>query len=406
MRRTRSPVVPAWRRVLLMGWNDLRRTLRDRQSFAWMLLMPIVMMWIFGQASSGSSGLPKISLAVDDRDGGWLARAIVEELHGDQVNLVELDAANPPETPPLRTLVLPAGLTESVLAGESLQLRLEIDPEADQNFGIGAQVHIQRSLVRVLGRIFAIDLSSKNLGEEAGTDGAENEPLATTPEARYRELAAEAPLVELLVNTAGKGTPVPQGFAQSVPGMLTMTVLMMTVIYGGIFLVGEKQEGMLRRQASLPITYGEIVLGKIVGRLFIAGMQIIVLFIVGRVIFGLSMGSSPLGLCLMMGSFAFAVAGLATMLGAVLRTPEQVSSLGWILSMILAGLGGCWWPAEVMPEWLRDASHVLPTAWAMDGFHALISYGRGVEAVWLPALVLFGFGALFSWIATRFLRIV
>ena len=72
--------------------------------------------------------------------------------------------------------------------------------------------------------------------------------------------------------------------------------------------------------------------------------------------------------------------------------------------MVMAALGGCWWPSEVVPRWLWRASHVFPTAWAMDAFHALISFGGGIEAVWLPALVLFGFGALFSLLGVRFLR--
>ena len=67
----------------------------------------------------------------------------------------------------------------------------------------------------------------------------------------------------------------------------------------------------------------------------------------------------------------------------------------------MAAMGGCWWPSEVMPEWLRTAAHVFPTTWAMDGLHALISFGRGFEAVVFPCAVLLGFGALFSWIGAR-----
>ena len=74
--------------------------------------------------------------------------------------------------------------------------------------------------------------------------------------------------------------------------------------------------------------------------------------------------------------------------------------------MVLAGLGGCWWPGEVMPQWLLTAAHVFPTAWAMDGFHALISFGRGVEGVVVPSLALLGFGALFGVLGARFLRAV
>jgi ABC-2 type transport system permease protein len=73
--------------------------------------------------------------------------------------------------------------------------------------------------------------------------------------------------------------------------------------------------------------------------------------------------------------------------------------------MLLAGLGGCWWPSEVMPRWLWRAAHVLPTPWAMDGFHALLSFGHGLDAVLVPAAALLGFAALFAVLGARFLRL-
>ena len=102
---------------------------------------------------------------------------------------------------------------------------------------------------------------------------------------------------------------------------------------------------------------------------------------------------------------ALAVAGLAVLLGALLRTPEQASGIGWMLSMILAAMGGCWWPSEVVPDWLWKAAHVLPTAWAMDAFHALISFGSGVEAIAGPSAALVAFGLLFAGLGARFLRV-
>jgi ABC-2 type transport system permease protein len=198
---------------------------------------------------------------------------------------------------------------------------------------------------------------------------------------------------------------VPSGFGQSVPGTLTMIVLMMTLIYGGVFLIIEKQQGMLRRQLSLPVTRGQVVAGKLLGRLLIAGLQIVLLLAVARFVFGLSLGSSPAGLALLTASYALAVACASIFLGAVFSTTEQASTVGWIASLVMAGLGGCWWPSEVMPEWLQTAAHAFPTAWAMDGFHALISFGRGVEAVALPSLALLAFAALFGVLGTRFLRI-
>ena len=92
----------------------------------------------------------------------------------------------------------------------------------------------------------------------------------------------------------------------------------------------------------------------------------------GRFLFGVSWGSSPLGLVLVLGSYTVAVSGMATLVGALVSTPEQASGLGWISTMVMAGLGGCWWPSEVMPRWMWKLAHIFPTAWAMDGFHALV----------------------------------
>ncbi len=377
------------RRIWLMALNDVRMTVRDRPAFIWMLALPLAMMWMFGNAmGGGSSGPPTISLAVVDRDGGWLARSLVAELADESIDLREMtaderDAARAEESL-VRTLVIPAGFTERVLAGEQQTLRLEKEPGADSEFSLAGQMHIVRTIVRTIARL--VELEDAGSAEE------------------FERLGNREALVGLEVATAGKGAPVPTGFRQSVPGIMTMIVLMMTVIYGAVFLTVEKESGMLRRQVGLPVTRTQIYLGKLLGRVLIAAAQLVVLMAAGRFLFGVSWGSSPTGLALVLISYALAVSGLATLLGAVLSTPGQASGVGWILSMVLAGMGGCWWPAEVMPDWLRTAAHVLPTTWAMDAFHALITFGRGPEAVLLPAAVLVGFAVVFALLGSRFLR--
>ena len=381
--------------IFLLAVNDLRLTMRDRASFFWMLLMPIAFMWIFGQLSGGgSSGPPKFTLSVEDRDGGWLARALIAELEGDQVALRligEVGAADQPTA--VRTLVIPAGFTAQVLAGEQQTLALVKDAGADEDFSLAAEVHVTRTIVRMIGRLVEI-------GAAAEADGGPRAPAE-----EFRQLGGRTPLVALEVSTAGRGRPVPGGLAQSVPGMLTMTVLMMTVIYGGVFLTSEKKSRMLSRQVALPLTRRQIVVGKLCGRFLIAGAQIAVLVAAGRFLFGVSFGDSPAGLLLLLASYALAVAGLAVLLGALLRTPEQASGIGWMLSMVLAAMGGCWWPSEVVPDWLWKAAHVLPTAWAMDAFHELISFGSGVEAIVGPSAALVAFGLLFAGLGARFLRV-
>lgn len=379
------------KKVLALARNDVRLTVRDKASFLWMLVMPVALMWFFGMFGGGASGDPKARLSVVDRDGGWLARAFVAQLRSPQIEVVEVAPEKVAEAGPLvRTLVIPAGFTGKVLAGEQQKLTIEKDTDANAEFSMAAEADVIRAIVATLARLSEM--------KQAGT------LAAVAPGDEYAKLAAREPLVRVEVSRAGHGRPVPAGRAQSVPGILTMTVLMMTVIYGGVFLTLEKREGTLRRQLAGPVGRSHVFAGKLLGRLFVAALQIVALLAVGRFLFGVSFGQSPAGLALVLLSYAFCAAGLATLLGAVLKTPEQASAVGWLASMVMAALGGCWWPSEVVPRWLWKASHVFPTAWAMDALHALISFGRGLEAVWIPSLALLGFGAVFSALGARFLR--
>ncbi len=373
------------RQIGLLALNDLRLTWRHKAAFIWMLALPVAMMWIFGQ-TGGPREPRKVTLGVQDLDGGWLSKALVAELADDRVELKTVGPEIPAgQEPPPRTLVIPAGFTESVLAGRRQELQLVQQPGSDAEFSLAAQVDTVRAIVRVLGRL-----------SEAGP--------SIEPRAAYDRLALRPSLVKVAVTTAGKGVAVPTGFSQSVPGILTFFVLMMTNIYGGVFLTIEKRQGMIRRQATLPFNRGVLFTGKLAGRLLIAAAQIVIYLLAGRFLFGLSWGHSPLGLALILACFAAAAAGLSLFLGAVLKTPEQASTVGWILGMVLGALGGCWWPSEVMPRWLWSAAHVFPTPWAMDALHALISFGRGAEAVLLPSAALLGFALLFSVLGARLLR--
>ena len=377
---------PLWRLAI----NDVRLTSKDRAAFFWLLALPVFLIWIFGRISAGGGAAP-VPLAVLDRDGGWVAHAFAEELNGPNVRLAvyrgaEADGAAAKEA--TEWIELPKGFTDGVLAGRQQRLRIRTAEGAEADYSRAAEIVATRAIVRTLGRVAELKTTAGEFNIAA-----------------YDALKARPPIVSLESTKAGHGTAV-NGMAQSVPGNMTFTVMMMTLIYGAVFLTIEKREGMLKRQLTVPITRRTLVAGKILGRLLVALAQIVLLVAVGRLVFQLDFGRSPAGLAVILGTYAFAIAGISTFLGAILANPEQASTVGWLVSVVMGALGGCWWPAEVMPDWLRHFAHIFPTAWAMDGLHGLISFGRGFEAVLLPATMLLGFGALFSWLAARRLRAV
>ena len=375
--------------LLRLAANDVRLTVRDRAAAFWILLLPIFLIWLFGTVMGGG-GTARVSLTVIDRDGGWLAQSFARELDGPNVALEILrgaDADGEAATKATRWLTLPAGFTKDALSGNRQRLKIETGENAQSDHTRAAEVVVIRAIARTLARVAEMKQSGGPLSVDV-----------------YDALRARPPIVALTTSHAGRGTAVPEGVAQSVPGIMTFTVLMMTLIYGAVFLTIEKREGMLKRQLTLPISSTTILSGKVLGRVVIAMLQIVFLVAAGRLLFHLDFGHSAAALFALLISYAFAVAGIATFLGAILANPEQASIVGWLVSMVMAAMGGCWWPSEVMPEWLRTGAHLFPTTWAMDALHALISFGRGFEAVVVPCVVLIGFGAGFSWIGARKLK--
>jgi len=86
---------------------------------------------------------------------------------------------------------------------------------------------------------------------------------------------------------------------------------------------------------------------------------------------------------------------LGTLMGALVRTRSQASGLTTMFAMLLAALGGAWWPLEITPPAYQAIVKVLPTTWAMIGFNDVILRGLGVTAI-LPVVgILIAFATIF-----------
>jgi ABC-2 type transport system permease protein len=61
----------------------------------------------------------------------------------------------------------------------------------------------------------------------------------------------------------------------------------------------------------------------------------------------------------------------------------------------MAAVGGCWWPIDLEPRWMRQAALAFPTTWAMEAFNDLMIRRRGLEAALRPTGVLLAYGGLY-----------
>ena len=92
---------------------------------------------------------------------------------------------------------------------------------------------------------------------------------------------------------------------------------------------------------------------------------------------------------------ALAASALGTMLGSFVKTGSQAQGASIMLGMVMALLGGCWYPIELFPQVVQNIVKVLPTTWAMKGFMDLLAHGQNLVGILPEAGVLLGFATIF-----------
>ena len=374
------------RDALFLAHQDLRHMFRARETWLWTFLMPIAFFYFIGTVTGGSQFQAPAAdtIALDaPADAGMLADRLVERL--EQRNYRVVRAAGKELARYLRTLALPPDFTGALLAGRPVTVTLTRKgggAESDYD-----QARVSRAVYTVLA-----DLAV-----------ARKDSLPVTPE-RLAALDAQPRPLTLEVSSAGSRVIPPHGFEQSVPGTMVMFTLLVLFTSGSVTLVIERNQGLLRRLAAAPVSRGAVTLGKWMARVALGAVQIGFAMIVARVLFGIHWGPHLGAIMVVMAAYAALIAGLGMLLANETRTEGQAIAIGVLASNVLAALGGCWWPIEITPPWVQKLALLLPTGWAMDALHKLVSFGAGPQAVIPHVLVLLGAALAVGYLVARRFR--
>lgn len=161
--------------------------------------------------------------------------------------------------------------------------------------------------------------------------------------------------------------------AQSVSGM-TVMMLLFGMVGSGTLLLHEKESGTLRRLFGLPIARESALMGKWLSTATLGVIQILVLFIYGELVFGVGLFQSPLTMMVLVISWVAVATSFAMLLATACKSSKQAEGLSSITILVMAALGGCWFPTQLMslPPWMEWVTRGVPTFWAMTGFQGML----------------------------------
>lgn len=400
-----------FRTAWILATKDLLSFSRDRTALMLTFLLPIVLGAVFGTAMSSMSGggsgasTPKVELAVEDRDMSDLSRALVAALQTSAGLSVE-----PSDGARRRVangevacgLVIPEGYGAGLAAGDPLDLLLLCDPSQaisqqvvlfqlapvllkQQLDTMGAGV-MGRALERIdfpapqraLAEV-ALRMSYDRIESLLSTTEGTGDTSEATPDF---DLLSDLPGLlglqrEDVAGRAGADVARNAGPSHAFAAMAVM-MLLFSVVGAGGSLLQERAQGTLTRLQLTPSAGGAVLIGKLIAIAAIALAQLVTLFAFGALVFGVPVAEAPALLALVSVIWVFLAIGIGILFAVVCRTQKQLEGISTLVILVMSAVGGAWFPREITPEWFRAVGSVTPVAWAMDAYHGVLWYGKGI----------------------------
>jgi ABC-2 type transport system permease protein len=380
--------------AVLIALKDLRQRLRDRSAYLWGIVAPLGLAFIFSFLFSGiASGTVEVSFAVSDQDHGAAAEGFVaglraaesftvvekmeeEELSADAARQMaadgEVDAA----------IIIPEGFSAAVAAPDG---RAAVEVVANVDSPIGGQVAAAVA-EGFVGNLNALRAALGTYQTLLGREPAPGELEALVPAARE----VVSPLSLVAQNASTKELDSNTFYAAS----MAIMFLFLTVQFGVLGLLEERQNGTMGRLLAAPISRLGIVGGKALTSFVLGIVSMVVLVVATTVIppLNASWGNSW-GVAILVLAAVIAAMGVMFVVAAVARSAEQASNVQAIIAFVLATLGGAFFPVARAGGVLAKLSLITPHAWFLRGLGDLAG-GGGVGAVFPAALYVALFGVV------------
>ncbi len=346
---------------------------RDRLTFGMIVGVPIIQLVLFGFAiNTDPKGLPA---AVVINDESPFSRALVRSLENSQYFRFTHRVASEAEADRLMKLgdvqfilVVPSDFSRKLQRGERPPLLMAADatdPSATGNAIAALNLSIKQAIDR--------ELTGPLAGMRSG-----DLPVDVRVQRRYN----------------------PEGITRYniVPGLmgviLTMTMIMMTALA----MTRERERGTMENLLATPVRPIEVMAGKIAPFVIVGYLQVTLILVAAKLIFGVPIVGSLLLLSLALIVFIAANLSVGFTFSTIARNQLQAMQMTFFFFLPSMLLSGFMFPFRGMPEWAQMLGEVLPLTHFLRIVRGVLLKGNGwsdiAPEVWPIALFMAVAGAV------------
>jgi ABC-2 type transport system permease protein len=377
------------RKAFAIAGTNMRRLTKDRAGLFFVVVFPFLLIFVLG-ATFGSGFTPRLGIV---EGSGPLAADLASRLA--RLNGVEV-----------RTFEDVDSMREAMVTGE-IEGGIGIPREYDAELRAGdtvevAWVSLPTAPGQELSLIVASEIDQQSVVVNAARFALERNAADSFEEAlaRAHSVREAVPAVEVDATTAGgdEGSDLSTLAAQEL-----VLLVFVTSLSAASMLVESRRLGISRRMIASPTSVGTVLGGEALGRYGIALLQGLLIVVGSILLFQIDWGNLTTTL-LTVALLSLAATGAAMLFGALMRTEQQAGSVGVLVGLALAALGGAMVPLEVFPPVMERIAHLTPHAWAIGALTDAIVRGSGPAQAWRDLAVLAAYAAVLFAVAVPAFR--
>lgn len=322
-------------RLLAMIYKEALQLRRDRLTFAMMFGIPIMQLVLFGFAiNNDPKGLPTAILASDH---SALTRALISTIGNTGYFSFTNAVATEKEADELLQrgavqfiITIPGDFTRKLIRRERAQIVIEADA-TDPATTSGALAAVDQAISQTLAREFSGPLALYRTGESSA---------------------------EILLHRRYNPESITR--YNVVPGLLGIILTMTMVMMTALAVTRERERGTMENLLAMPVRPIEVMVGKIAPYIVIGGIQVLVVLIAAKILFGVPfVGSFTLfGLSTLL--FITVNLALGFTFSTISQNQLQAMQMSFFFLMPSILLSGFAFPFRGMPGWAQAIGEALP----------------------------------------------
>jgi ABC-2 type transport system permease protein len=370
-----APTRFSFRRLRAMMKKEFSQILRDPSTFLIALGMPLLLLFLFGNAVSLDTAGTKVALVLEDDSAAAIGLAHAysaspyfdpEILHDRQQAQRQMVASK------IRgVIVLPNDFGRVLAQRRVPQIQVVTD---------GSQPNMAQFVAAQAQGVFQTWLAD---------EGMPNAP----------------PTPQIELSSRFWFNPGLKSRYFLVPGSIAIVMTMIGTMLTGLVVAREWERGTMEAIMATPVSMAEFIASKILPYYLLALASMTLCTVIGVILFSLPFRGSIFALYLVATAFLMPALGLGLFISSATKNQFIASQMGLIASFLPTFLlSGFIYEISSMPVWIQALTYAVPARYLIPPLQTIFLTGD-IWGQFLPDIaIMLGFGAFFFFLSFRVTR--